>query len=207
LLACSGAALVAAVGALAWFDTVYRLEARAIEGAADRLLKQALTRLREHRKKGRTLPSVPLQGKMYGVTMMANWAPLGRSWRSDLERVLAASVVTAAAEENPVVFLCHRIEGRNARDQSSEHVSLVEVLRWRLAVDAQGQGWARPSTGGGYHWDVYLTAQAEDRIGLAQINITQHGAPAGQGRPGDLHHVPKDKRPRLRDQSGWRCPP
>lgn len=280
LLASGGAALVVAVTRAAdggrevvrWFDSVYQREARVIEQEAGRPVRQALDRLREHRKRGRTLAGVPLQGSMYGVAMMADWGPLGGSWREGLEQVLAASVVAAASEGSRVLFLGHRILGRNACDRSSDSVELVEVLRWRLTVaiqgaptmvvpcvgnlrhlnvewtrrmderlperngpglhpycppprwrnsqtrvwgtqqgrpcwiDAQGQGWARPATGGGYHWDVYLTSQAAERIGLAQINVTRHGVLPGEGEAGDLHHVPKEKRARIKDRSGWACP-
>jgi hypothetical protein len=270
LLARPRARLVVAVDTFAWFDTVYRHEAHTIANAADRPLRQALDRLREHRKSGRTVQAVTLAGQMWGVKLMADWLPFGRSWRAELERVLAASVVAAAREGLPVVFLCHRIEGRNVVDRSSANVELVEVLRWRLSVavrgaspavipcvgrqrhldvpwtrriddrlpdqhgpglhpycpplrwmhsqttvwgthqsrpcwlDAQAQ-WARPSTGGGYHWDVFLNQEQAARIGLSQINITQYGAPDEQGRPGDLHHVPRKKQQALRDGSGWRC--
>ncbi len=271
LLAVPGARLVVAVDTFAWFDAIYRQEALTIAKAADRPLRQALDRLREHRRAGRTLQAVTPVGKMWGVQLMADWLPFGRSWRVELERVLAASVVAAAQEGLPVVFLCNRIEGRNVKDQSSVNVELVEVLRWRLSVsirgaspavipcvgrprhldvpwtrrlderlpeqhgvglhpycpplrwahsqtavwgthqsrpcwlDAQEQWWARPSTGGGYHWDVFLNQREGARIGLSQINITQHGAPVGQGQPGDLHHVPRKKLQALRDGSGWRC--
>lgn len=261
-----------AVDDLRWFDAIYQNEARALKDVAQRPLKQALARLREHRKQGRKLPATELAGKIWGVPLMADWVKFGRPWRTELERVLAASVHTATQEQVPVVFLCHRIEGRNARDQSSEDVELLEVLRWRLTaalrgaptmtvpcvgkrrhldvpwtrrmddrlpdrhgpgrhpycpprrwmnsqtkvwathqsrpcwLDAHGQWWARPGTGGGYHWDVYLNANEATRIGLSQINVTQYGASAGQGEPGDLHHVPTKKRHLLRETAGWRCP-
>jgi len=271
LLARPGVRLVVAVEAVPWFDAIYRQEARPIEDSAGRPLRQALDRLREHRKQGRALAGAPVEGKMWGVPMMTQWPPFGRSWLAELERVLAASALTGAQEGLPVVFLCHRIEGRNVRNQSSMGVELVEVLRWRLSVavrgapptvipcvgkrrhldvpwtrriddrlpdehgpalhpycpptrwmnsqtrvwgthqsrpcwlDAQGQWWARPSTGGGYHWDVFLNQTEAARIGLSQINVTQFGAPPDQGRPGDLHHVPRKKRQALRDSAGWRC--
>ncbi len=72
-------------------------------------------------------------------------------------------------------------------------------------LDAQSQWWARPATGGGYHWDVYLNDANETRIGLNQINVTQHGAPPAQGAPGDLHHVPSDKKHAIKNTSGWSC--
>ena len=272
LLVQPGARLVVAVDDLRWFDTIYREEARTIEDIAQRPLKTALARFREHRRHGRTLPSALLAGKMWGVPLMADWSAFGRTWRNELERVLAAAVQIAAREQVQVVLLCHRIRGRNARDQSSNDVELIEVLRWRLSValrgaptttvpcvgkrrhletpwtrrmddrlpdrhgpghhpycppprwmnsqtrvwgthqsrpcwlDAQGQWWARPATGSGYHWDVYLNSGETTRIGLSQINITQQGAPAGQGEPGDLHHVPTKKRHALKATSGWRCP-
>lgn len=264
--------LVVAVDSLRWFDSIYRYEARAIEDVAERPLKQALARLREHRKHGRTLSPTVLLGKMWGVALMADWLPLGRTWRAQLESVLAAAVQTAARESLPLLFLCNRINGRNVRDRSSKEVELMEVLRWRLSasirgappttvpcvgkrrhvevpwtrrmddrlpdlhgpgrhpycplpdwmnsqtkvwgthqsrpcwLDAQRQWWARPATGGGYHWDVYLNSDETTRLGLPQVNITQHGAPADQGEPGDLHHVPTKKRHALKETSGWRCP-
>lgn len=272
LLMQPGTQLVVAVDKLAWFDDVFRAQVKSLELGAERPLKQAFARLLEHRKRGRTLPGVVLTGTMWGVVQMAQWPTSQRSWRPELERVLAASVVTAAREGVPVVFLCHRIEGRNIRDRSSNSVELVEVLRWRLSVsirgampalipcvgqlrhldvpwtrrmddrlpdvhgpdlhpycppsgwahartkvwgthasrpcwlDAQGQWWARPATGGGYHWDVYLNHDEEQRIGLSQINVTRHGVPIGEGAPGDLHHVPKKKRQAIQTSSGWRCP-
>lgn len=74
-------------------------------------------------------------------------------------------------------------------------------------VDSGDQHWARPSTGGGHHWDVYLNQSQQSRIGLSQVNVTQHGAPIDEGRPGDLHHVPSNKRHALKNTSGWTCPP
>lgn len=73
-------------------------------------------------------------------------------------------------------------------------------------IDAHDQGWARPATGKGYHWDVYLTAPNSTRIGLSQINVTRHGVPSNEGQPGDLHHVPSEKQHAIRSRTGWRCP-
>jgi hypothetical protein len=272
LLTAPNTALVVAADALSWFDAIYLLEARSIERIADRPLRQSLDRLREHRRRGRTVPGIVVKGKMWGIQMMAGWPSLGRSWLADLEKILGATVVEAARMNVPVVFLCHRIFGRNVRDCSAVGVDLVEVLRWRLSasisgapptvvpcasrlrhvevpwtvrmddrlpdqhgpglhpycppnqwrnsktivwevhqsrpcwLDAQQQYWARPSTGGGYHWDVWLNLAESARIGLSQINITQDDAPGNEGRPGDLHHVPSAKRQALRRTSGWRCP-
>jgi hypothetical protein len=270
LLARRGAALIVAVDRLRWFDEIWRAEVRPIEEAAGRPLKQALARLREHHRRGRTLPEVAPQGNMWGISMMAEWPDFGRSWREALELVVSATVHAGAGEG--AVFLCHRILGRNAMDRSSATIELTVVMRWRLTaalrgapttvipcvgserhidvawtrrmddrlpdahgtglhpycppagwrnaqtrvwgtqqsrpcwLDARGQGWARPAIADGYHWDVYVTSEAEARIGLGQINVTRFGAPAGQGHPGDLHHIPTAKRGRLRDKSGWDCP-
>ena len=74
-------------------------------------------------------------------------------------------------------------------------------------LDANGNGWARPNIneGAGYHWDVYLRNEAlKDRIGVDQINIVEYGAPASEGCPGYLHHIPSDKEGAVKD-SGWSC--
>jgi hypothetical protein len=73
---------------------------------------------------------------------------------------------------------------------------------WR---DQQGNHWARPATGDGHHWDVYLTQARSEEYGLGQLNITRWDAPPKEGAPGSLHHVPKDKQGRLAKKTGWRC--
>jgi hypothetical protein len=73
-------------------------------------------------------------------------------------------------------------------------------------VDKQGNAWARPSTGGGYHWDVYLNdPKLIETIGLSQLNIVQFGAPPDEGHSGHIHHVPAKKQARLRNDPGWHC--
>ena len=42
-------------------------------------------------------------------------------------------------------------------------------------------------------------------VALNQLNIVAHGAPASEGRPGDIHHLPKAKLSRVKD-TGWSCP-
>jgi hypothetical protein len=73
---------------------------------------------------------------------------------------------------------------------------------WR---DHQGNHWARPATGEGHHWDVYLTRSLEEEYGLGQLNIVQWGAPSKEGAAGALHHVPGDKKSRLEKDTGWSC--
>ncbi len=75
-------------------------------------------------------------------------------------------------------------------------------------LDSRGNGWARPNVGDGtgYHWDVFLNdAQTRERIGLSQLNIVEFGAPLKEGKPGDIHHVPKNKQHALKSRAGWSC--
>ncbi|MCA9708596.1 MAG: hypothetical protein KDK70_22290 [Myxococcales bacterium] len=89
-------------------------------------------------------------------------------------------------------------------------VEAVRTMESRpVWLDRLGGGWARPNIrgGSGYHWDVYITdAELAERIGLTQLNIVEFGAPAAQGRPGFIHHLPGKKKARLRDDTGWSCP-
>lgn len=73
-------------------------------------------------------------------------------------------------------------------------------------VDVHGNGWARPniSGGAGYHWDVYVASRFQAAIGLNQINVVQQGAPATEGEPGTIHHVPEEKRGKVKG-GGWHC--
>lgn len=73
---------------------------------------------------------------------------------------------------------------------------------WR---DQKGNHWARPATGGGHHWDVYLEQSLVEEYGLGQLNIVQWGAPTGEGATGSIHHVPGGKKSRLRKETGWSC--
>ena len=71
-------------------------------------------------------------------------------------------------------------------------------------IDAGGNAWVRPATGGGYHWDVFVgNSGLAEKLGLDQLNIVQFDAPLSEGKPGHIHHVPEDKKSRLRDL-GWR---
>lgn len=73
--------------------------------------------------------------------------------------------------------------------------------------DSKGNGWARPSIegGAGHHWDVYIEdRRMVDELGLSQLNIVEVGAPAKEGTPGSIHHLPKKKRGHLHDV-GWSC--
>jgi hypothetical protein len=72
-------------------------------------------------------------------------------------------------------------------------------------LDAQGNYWACPSTGWGYHWDVYLEPRLADVYGLDQLNVVRWGAPKKEGVVGALHHVPREKKSRLRKETGWKC--
>lgn len=268
-----GRTLVVGTREVPWLDTVYRREVIGIRSRLGREANTAIDQLfREQRKSGLSLSPVFPHGAFWGVAMMADWPVLGGGWRTDLERVLAATAHAAQDRDEDALFLCHQILGRNAIDRSSDTVELIEVLRWRVSVsvrgarptvlpcvaqprhlevpwtrrmdprlpdttgpglhpycppprwkhsgtavtrtaqsrpcwiDAQDQAWARPATGKGYHWDVYLNDSNSRRIGLSQINVTRHGVPPNEGSPGDLHHVPEEKQHALRSRTGWRCP-
>ena len=73
-------------------------------------------------------------------------------------------------------------------------------------IDHSDRAWARPSTpGAGHHWDVYVSDVVEqERLGVAQLNIVEVGAPASEGTPGFIHHVPREKKQAVHDV-GWSC--
>lgn len=74
-------------------------------------------------------------------------------------------------------------------------------------IDHHGNGWARPNiqNGTGYHWDVYIqSVSLQGVVGLGQINVVAFDAPATEGQPGHIHHVPANKNGKL-TQTGWQC--
>jgi hypothetical protein len=72
-------------------------------------------------------------------------------------------------------------------------------------VDARRNGWARPATGGGRHWDLYIAdPNIVETIGLNQLNIVQWEV-RPQGIVGDIHHVPTKKQSKIADTAGWSC--
>lgn len=63
-------------------------------------------------------------------------------------------------------------------------------------IDRLDNAWTRPNIpgGAGYHWDVRIaSATVAQRVGLAQLNVVEFGAPESEGRPGQLHHVPSEQ--------------
>lgn len=73
-------------------------------------------------------------------------------------------------------------------------------------VDEIGNGWARPNIQGGrgYHWDVYIKElKLVERIGVDQLNIKEYGSSSSEGEPGEIHHIPADKKSKIKDV-GWR---
>lgn len=75
-------------------------------------------------------------------------------------------------------------------------------------LDAVRRAWTRPNIPGGrgYHWDVFLEDTDEiSAVGTDQLNIVAYGAPSTEGVPGNIHHVPAEKKGRVRDV-GWSCP-
>lgn len=90
------------------------------------------------------------------------------------------------------------------RGQTQAHRTICSKPAW---IDQCGNGWARPNIqgGAGYHWDVFITKpQLQQRVGLAQINVVQFGAPAREGKPGTIHHVPSEKEGKITGL-GWAC--
>jgi hypothetical protein len=71
-------------------------------------------------------------------------------------------------------------------------------------IDSNGLGWARPRTGGGYHWDVFLKNNTviREEAGVDQVNVVQHDAPSAQGVAGAIHHA-GDKKGRLNEALSW----
>ncbi|MWV15201.1 hypothetical protein F3I16_03995 [Pseudomonas sp. L-22-4S-12] len=72
-------------------------------------------------------------------------------------------------------------------------------------IDELDNGWARPNIvgGSGYHWDVYISKQGlVERIGLNQINVKEYGSSLAEGLPGQIHHIPDNKKARFQDR-GW----
>lgn len=83
-------------------------------------------------------------------------------------------------------------------------VEAIRTVNSRPAwIDKADRAWASPATGTGYHWDVYVTRQDAERIGVAQINVTRSDAPAREGK--GLHHIPTKKRAKIVETSGWSC--
>lgn len=87
------------------------------------------------------------------------------------------------------------------------------VVAWKTVsskpawVDRHGNGWARPNipNGAGYHWDVFIQSGAlKQAVGLDQINVVEFGAPATEGQPGQIHHIPAAKAGKI-TQVGWSC--
>jgi hypothetical protein len=79
----------------------------------------------------------------------------------------------------------------------SGKVKCIETLRSkRVWLDVSGNGWARPSTNGEpEHWDVYIKdVQLLKKVNLDQINITRFGVRCEKNIPGEVHHVPENKK-------------
>lgn len=73
-------------------------------------------------------------------------------------------------------------------------------------IDRFGNGWAQPTTGGDHHWDVFLEdPKLAEAVGIDPINVVAWGNTEGK-TPGEIHHVPADKKGHFRGR-GWTCPP
>lgn len=76
----------------------------------------------------------------------------------------------------------------------------LRAVKGRMAwIDIGGNGWVPPNTPGvAYHWDVHFADAADSPNRLNPCNIVKWGAPAEEGIPGGIHHVPAGKRARAR---------
>ncbi len=84
------------------------------------------------------------------------------------------------------------------------NVSMVVTHRSRPCVkDAQMFHWARPKTGGGHHWDVFLTRKVGEAYGIDYLNIGSWPGEEGKS-PGCLHH-PGAGGFKLKKETGWKC--
>jgi hypothetical protein len=73
-------------------------------------------------------------------------------------------------------------------------------------IDGFGSGWAQPGAGGNLHWDVFLEAPGlVEAVGLSAINVVAWGSGEAGKVPGEIHHVPEDKRSAFRG-GGWTRP-
>jgi len=70
--------------------------------------------------------------------------------------------------------------------------------------DYWGNGWTRPTQGGSEHWDVHIHHPDHlESVGLQEINVLSFGQ--SNGVPGDIHHMPKKKKAKFRQNSSWSC--
>lgn len=94
------------------------------------------------------------------------------------------------------------------RKSQEKEIHACRTVRSKPAwLDRFGNGWTQPTTGGEYHWDVFLEDPSlEAQVGLNAINVVAWGTTEPGKTPGELHHVPEDKKGRLKPGAGWRCP-
>lgn len=110
-----------------------------------------------------------------------------------------------ATEDGASFPFCPRDDWREAPSDKIQRTHRSQLC-WR---DAKGQSWSEPTaqsaTGDAYHWDVFLSSVHAESYGLEHLNITRWPARRGEGEVGSLHHIPRDKKPKLRQGSGWKC--
>ncbi len=105
---------------------------------------------------------------------------------------------------DPPIDWCKAARRSSLTGQTEEIRPIVTLRARPVWLDAHGNGWAEPNTPGQHHhWDVYLESpRLVQDYGLGQLNVVRFGAPAEEGHPGALHHLPKEKRGRLKKQTG-----
>jgi hypothetical protein len=96
----------------------------------------------------------------------------------------------------------HPSGGYSFQPPSNWHKGDVVAIRTshskKCWIDSREQHWADPNTpGSAYHWDVYFQTSAESPIGISPINVVRWGAPASEGTPGAVHHIPASRAGRV----------
>jgi hypothetical protein len=138
----------------------------------------------------------PLRGQIIRIPIACSRRNISIPWSCRFDDELPADIENADFpfcphpdwETNPNLTVCRTFQSRPA---------------W---VDSKGNYWAEPSTPNPQHWDVYLNSEMHESYGINQLNICKSQVPLPFGKAaGDIHHVPPEKRPRLRRTAGWNC--
>ena len=138
----------------------------------------------------------PLGGQLTRIPIACSRRNISVPWSCRFDDDLPADIDGASFpfcpppdwEINPSLTVCRTHQSRPA---------------W---VDSKQNHWAEPSTPNPQHWDVYLNNNMHQLYGINQLNICKSNGPLPTGKAaGDIHHVPPEKRPRLRRTTGWTC--
>jgi len=138
----------------------------------------------------------PMRGQIIRIPIACSRRNISVPWSCRFDDELPADIEDADFpfcphpdwETNPNLAVCRTFQSRPA---------------W---VDSKGNYWAEPSTPNPQHWDVFLNSEMHELYGINQLNICKSRGHLPTGKvAGDIHHVPPEKRPRLRRTTGWSC--